>query len=330
MKNKEVRRSNQSKGNYCVLLVAVSIVVVIFCTSCGVKSAFLAKRNDMMGRLLAASKENKGASAEAAMDDYMALSVLLDDSRKEKLEKSINKIEKVEEGIAFIEIHLVYQKLYEAWRKVLSPSEAAELKNKVESCSDQEKIDEQIKASLPNVLQDQIKDARVRSRLKILDIGELKKMLSAVRQKKLTVTEGNLKQIIDQESEKKEATIPTESTKKDDWGEKLPLKGVEREEFMRLIMQFCNADQKQLKALFYRAEAESIENFLYAFNNDGVFNLSERIDLLGTLSYLYKCDTKLCVKMCNDPGSLTTLDQFTIYRICPNLHLLTKLRDALS
>ena len=116
----------------------------------------------------------------------------------------------------------------------------------------------------------------------------------------------------------------------DSWGSKLPLRGKERKDFFKLIMQFPQSDQKTLKKLFDLAEEISIQNFLLVYATG--FNVEERINLLSTMIYLYKLDKNLTIKLCNDPESLSTYDEMSIWKKTNTnqLNLLKKLRDLLN
>lgn len=121
-----------------------------------------------------------------------------------------------------------------------------------------------------------------------------------------------------------------EDTLKDSWGTKLPLKGQDRQDFLMLIMQFSQSDQKKLKELFDEAEPISIRNFLSVYEQG--FSKSERVELLSTMIYLYKGWPSLTIKLCNNPTSLTTGDKFQLFRKTTKyqLSLLTTLDALLS
>ncbi|WP_339044668.1 hypothetical protein [Cardinium endosymbiont of Tipula unca] len=121
-----------------------------------------------------------------------------------------------------------------------------------------------------------------------------------------------------------------ENTPQDSWGTKLPLKGNMRQQFLMLIMQFSQPDQKKLKELFDEAEPVSIQNFLSVY--DQGFSMSERVELLSTMIYLYKGWPSLTIKLCNNPTSLGTGDKINLFRNTtrPQLSLLTKLDALLS
>ena len=121
------------------------------------------------------------------------------------------------------------------------------------------------------------------------------------------------------------------NTTQDLWGDKLPLQGIEREEFLNVIATLSPSDQDVLRTgLFPRASKKSIEGFLKAYIH--AFSAEDHADLLSTMIYLYIKNANLTLKLCNDPRSLTFGDKVKIKLTTTGkqLELLLRLNDFLS
>ncbi|WP_342265422.1 hypothetical protein [Cardinium endosymbiont of Philonthus spinipes] len=127
-----------------------------------------------------------------------------------------------------------------------------------------------------------------------------------------------------QAQQEQEEAIP-----QDEWGDKLPLEGKQRKEFLLSILPFKQEDRKSLKRLFNQAESESIYFFVRAYRE--AFSPGDRIKLLKILICLYRKDQSLTIKLCNRPDLLTTGESLRIVWIAgwSGTGLLTKLREAI-
>ncbi|MGI2298323.1 hypothetical protein ACRRVB_00625 [Candidatus Cardinium hertigii] len=210
--------------------------------------------------------------------------------------------------------------------EIVSNQKAIELKNKILDATKPEEIKQLIISTLPNPfhkLNDHEKASL--SQLPDHDRQEILKSIHCNSQKDGVVHHhpGALIKQKEQAQPKKDKVVSA-----DGWGPKLSLEGEERKQFLFSIMEFSQADQNSLKELFDKVKRDSIDNFLSVYHTG--FNKQERIELLGTIIYLYKGWPTLTIKLCNAPSSLSWFDKFGLFKKTQKyqLNLLTKL-DAL-
>lgn len=203
-----------------------------------------------------------------------------------------------------------------------------ELKKKILHATKPEEINQLITSTFPNLLQQLNDDAKESlSQLPDHDRQEILKTIHLNSQKS-GVTNDHLGGLIKQKQQaqlKKDKAVLT-----DEWGPKLSLEGEERKQFLFSIMEFPQADQNALKDLFDKVNPDSIQNFLSVYHTG--FNKKERIELLGTIIYLYKGWPPLTIKLCNTSSSLSNFDRLSIWKKTRSdqVTLLTKLDELLQ
>jgi len=238
--------------------------------------------------------------------------------------KVINENEKLLQQIQLTPIES--QQHYIDLLEIVPNQKAIELKNKILNATKPEEINQLIRSTLPNPFQ-RLNDDEKASLSQVPD-HDRKEILKSIHfnSQKGGVANDQLGALIKQ----KEQAQPQKDKAAGDWGPKLSLEGEERKQFLFSIMEFPQSDQNALKDLFNKVNQDSIDNFLSVYQEG--FNKQERIELLGTIIYLYKGWPALTIKLCNMPSSLSCFEKLGLYRKTKKnqLDLLTKLENLLQ
>jgi hypothetical protein len=118
---------------FYLFMVCITFVLQ---TSCGVRKDLIPSQNKTLGQL---PKQNKKA--------YQKLYNLLDEASKEKLERSVNKIQDVDALCVFIETNLRAQQTYQTLRTILPKGKRAQLMQAVQNADQLEVINTLIQES---------------------------------------------------------------------------------------------------------------------------------------------------------------------------------------